>query len=137
MKKNYRKAPKASAFWRNNHSECGGFFACKQRRNEMNNYEIIRQKEERLQRFANALNYRLDELCEGQPEDEFDACLRKRFYPVLALYDVMSFDVDRKMYERRLEELCEGKPENEFDKWLRERFYPIVAIFTRAGKRLE
>ena len=36
----------------------------------MNNDEIRRQKEERLQRFANALSYRLDELCEGQPEDE-------------------------------------------------------------------
>ena len=77
---------------------------------------------------------RLDELCEEQPEDEFDVWCRRRLYPVLALYDVMPFGVDRKMYERRLEELCEGKPENEFDKWLRERFYPIVAVFTRRNK---
>ncbi len=46
--------------------------------------------------------------------------MHHRAYPVLALYDVMPFGVDRKMYERRLEELCEGKPENEFDKWLRD-----------------
>ena len=70
---------------------------------------------------------RLEELCEGVPENEFDAWLRKRFYPVLA---AMPRTVDKERYESRLMELCEGVPENEFDAWLRERFYPLVALFT-------
>ena len=39
----------------------------------MNNDEIRRQKEESLQRIANALSYRLAELCEGEVENGFDA----------------------------------------------------------------
>ena len=70
---------------------------------------------------------RLDELCEGVPENEFDSWLRKRFYPVLA---VGNLGVDGGSYKRRLEELCSGEAENEFDAWLRERFYPVVALFT-------
>ncbi len=70
---------------------------------------------------------RLDELCTGTLEDEFDAWYRKRLYPVLA---AMPCTVDGERYERRLAELCSRKPENEFDAWLRERFYPVVALYT-------
>ncbi len=49
---------------------------------------------------------RLDELCAGTAENEFDSWLRKRFYPVLAVGN-LGVDV-----------------------WLRERFYPVVALFT-------
>ena len=70
---------------------------------------------------------RLEELCEGVPENEFDSWLRKRFYPVLA---AMPRTVDGESYKRRLAELCSGEAENEFDRWLRERFYPVVALFT-------
>ena len=100
------------------------------------NETIRNEVTERAQRVAEVMCDRLDELCDGTPENEFDVWCRRRLYPVLALYDVMPFGVDRKMYERRLEELCEGKPENEFDKWLRERFYPILAIFIGATERI-
>ena len=70
---------------------------------------------------------RLEELCEGVPENEFDVWLRKRFYPVLA---AMPHTVDGERYQMRLMELCSGEAENEFDAWLRERFYPVVALFT-------
>ena len=94
---------------------------------------IHNQKAERLQRFSNSLIYSLDNLCEGTPENHFDAWCRKRLYPVLAVWKVMPFGVDKEMYERRLAELCEGEPEDEFDKWLRDRFYPIVAVFKSAS----
>ena len=90
----------------------------------------MNQKAERLQRFANSPSYSLANLCDGTPEDAFDAWCRKRLYPVLAVWKVMPFCADEKMYERRLDELCSGKAEDDFDKWLRERFYPIVAVFT-------
>ena len=70
---------------------------------------------------------RLDELCAGTAENEFDSWLRKRFYPVLA---AIPHTVDGERYEKRLMELCSGDAENEFDSWLRERFYPVVALFT-------
>ena len=70
---------------------------------------------------------RLEELCTDTPENEFDAWLRKRLYPVLA---TMPHTVDGESYKRRLMELCSGEAENEFDAWLRERFYPVVALFT-------
>ena len=70
---------------------------------------------------------RLEELCTGSPENEFDSWLRKRIYPVLA---AMPHTVDKERYQKRLMELCSGEAENEFDAWLRERFYPVVALFT-------
>ena len=70
---------------------------------------------------------RLEGLCEGKAENEFDAWLRKRLYPVLA---TMPRTVDKERYQMRLAELCSGEAENEFDAWLRERFYPVVALFT-------
>ncbi len=70
---------------------------------------------------------RLEELCAGTAENEFDSWLRKRFYLVLA---VMPHTVDKERYQKRLAELCSGEQENEFDAWLRERFYPVVALFT-------
>ena len=29
---------------------------------------------------------RLEELCEGKPENEFDKWLRERFYPIVAIF---------------------------------------------------
>ena len=70
---------------------------------------------------------RLEELCTDTPENEFDAWLRKRFYPVLA---AMPHTVDGERYGHRLAELCSGESENDLDNWLRERFYPVVALYT-------
>ena len=92
--------------------------------------QTTNHKAERFQRFADSISYSLNELCAGPPENRFDAWLRKRFYPVLAVWHEMPLGVDRKMYERRLAELLEGEPENEYDAWRRDRFYPIVACFT-------
>ncbi len=93
-------------------------------------YLFARTLNSTIKRINAAVYHRLAELCDGKPEDQFDAWCRKRLYPALAVYDVMPFGVDKKMYERRLGELCDGEPENEFDAWLKERFYPIVACFT-------
>ena len=73
---------------------------------------------------------RLEELCEGVPENEFDSWLRKRIYPVLA---AMPHTVDGERYGHRLAELCSGESENDLDNWLRERFYPVVALYTALG----
>lgn len=92
--------------------------------------QTTNRKAERLHRFANSLSNNLNELCAGPPENSFDAWLRKRFYPVLAVWHVMPLGINEEMYESRHAELLEGKPENEYDAWLRDRFYPIVACFT-------
>ena len=93
--------------------------------NKQNNHN--ERKDVTMNEETRSILARLEELCEGVPENEFDVWLRKRFYPVLA---TMPRTVDGESYKRRLAELCEGEAENEFDRWPRERFYPVVALFT-------
>lgn len=85
---------------------------------------------ERFQSFANSISNRLERLCAGSSENQFDAWHRKDFYPVLAVWLEMPLGINEKLYESRLIQLREGEPENEYDAWLKDRFYPIVAGFT-------
>ena len=78
--------------------------------------------------FEKTITAAINELCEGEPENRFDAWCRKRLYPALAVMNLMELRMDRGMYKDRLDELLDGEAENEFDKWLRDRFYPIVAM---------
>ena len=56
--------------------------------------ERYEKKNQVSERVAAAMRQRLDELCEGEAENEFDAWCRRRLYPVLA---EDPFSVDGKM----------------------------------------